>query len=132
LLELQLAYCGIRVSDLERSLEFYVCVMGLKQIGRGKMNHGGIYVMLQDEKTKQKLELNWYPRENKFHTEYVLGEGIDHLGFIVDDVRKTYAELISKGAIPAVVPWQETKGDDKSWIGFVKDPDGIWIELINH
>lgn len=132
MLELKLAYCGIRVSDLERSLEFYVRVMGLKQIGRGKMNHGGIYIMLQDEKTKQKLELNWYPRESKFHTEYVLGEGIDHLGFIVDDVRKTYAKQISKGAIPAVAPWQEIKGDDKSWIGFVKDPDGIWIELINH
>ncbi len=130
--ELKLAYCGIRVSDLKRSLEFYVRVMGLKQTGRGKMKHGGIYVMLQDEKTKQKLELNWYPRENRFYTEFVLGEGIDHLGFIVDDVRKTYAELISKGAVPAVAPWQEIKGDDKSWIGFVKDPDGIWIELINH
>jgi len=129
---LRLTYCGIRVSDLERSMEFYVHVMGLKQNGKGKMKHGGIYVTLQDEKTEQKLELNWYPRESKFYTEYVVGEGIDHLGFIVHDVRKAYSELISKGAIPAASPWQEVRGDDKSWIGFVKDPDGIWIELINH
>jgi catechol 2,3-dioxygenase-like lactoylglutathione lyase family enzyme len=85
---LKLAYCGIRVTDLKRSLDFYVRVMGLKQIGRGTMKHEGVYVMLQDEKAKQKLELNWYPRGSKFYTEYVLGEGIDHLGFVVDDVRR--------------------------------------------
>ena len=129
---MNLAYCGIRVSDLARSLDFYVRVMGLKRVGGGKMNHGGVYVMLQDERTKQKLELNWYPSGSKFYTKYVPGEGIDHLGFIVEDVRKKYAELISNGATPAVTPWQEVKEDDESWIGFVEDPDGIWIELINH
>ena len=95
------------------------------------MRHGGTYVLLQDQTTKQSLELNSYPKESKFYEEYVLGEGIDHLGFIVDDVRKAYAEMISKGAMPAAPPWKEVEVDDKSWIGFVKDPDGIWIELIN-
>ena len=106
--------------------------MGLKEVGRGRMNHGGVYVLLQDETTNQRVELNWYPKGSKFFAEYELGEGIDHLGFIVDDVRKTYSELISKGAEPASPPWKEVDNDDQSWIGFVKDPNGIWIELINH
>lgn len=73
------------------------------------MRHGGTYVLLQDQTTKQSLELNSYPKESKFYEEYVLGEGIDHLGFIVDDVRKAYAEMISKGAMPAAPPWKEVE-----------------------
>lgn len=131
-MKLRFTYCAVRVRDLKLSLKFYGGVMGLKQIGRGKMKHGGIYVLLEDEKTKQKLELNWYPKKSKFYTEYVVGEGIDHLGFIVEDVRKMHAKMISKGAVPAAAPWQEVSGDQRSWIGFVKDPNGIWIELISH
>jgi lactoylglutathione lyase len=123
---------GIRVTDLDRSLKFYYEVLGLKEVGRGRMNHGGVYVLLQDDTTKQKLELNWYPKGSKFYAEYELGEGIDHLGFIVEDVRKAYSEMVSKGAEPASSPWKEVENDDQSWIGFVKDPNGIWIELINH
>jgi lactoylglutathione lyase len=128
---LNLAYSGIRVRDLNRSLKFYTSVLGLEEIGRGRMKHGGVYVLLHDEKTKQKLELNWYPNRSKFYRKYVVGESLDHLGFVVDDVRKMYAEMISKGATSAAPPWKEVEDDDRSWIGFVKDPDGIWIELVN-
>jgi lactoylglutathione lyase len=129
---LKLTYVGIRVSDIESSLKFYVDLFGLRVIGRGKMKHGGVYVLLEDKTTKEKVELNWYPEQSPFYQEYSVGEGIDHLGFVVDDVNKAYEELISKGATPAAKPWREIEGDDQSWIGFVKDPDGIWIELINH
>jgi lactoylglutathione lyase len=129
-LETRLAYCGIRVTDLERSLRFYSEILGLRVLGRGRMKHGGKYVLLEDPKTKQRLELNWYPEGTEFYSKYNVGEGIDHLGFVVDDVNGTYKKLLSLGASPAAKPWKEIENDETSWVGFVKDPDGIWVELI--
>jgi len=59
------------------------------------------------------LELNRYPERNgsRFFSEYKQGEELDHLAFIVKDVRKAYKELISKGAEPAVAP-KESKGTE--------------------
>lgn len=128
---LKFAYSGIRVRDLERSMKFYVDILGLKEVAKGKMKHGGIYALLEDATTKQRIELNYYPGGSEFYEEYSVGSGIDHLGFVVDNVSETYKELISKGATAATKPWKEVDEDDKSWIAFVKDPDGIWIELIN-
>jgi catechol 2,3-dioxygenase-like lactoylglutathione lyase family enzyme len=44
----------------------------------------------------------------------------------VKDVNKTYKKLLAKGAKKAVEPFSE----GKYRLAFVKDPDGIWIELI--
>jgi catechol 2,3-dioxygenase-like lactoylglutathione lyase family enzyme len=35
-------YTGIRVRDLNRSVEFYTKTMGMKEARRGKMQAGGI------------------------------------------------------------------------------------------
>src|SRR3989475_11234118 len=50
---------------------------------------------------------------------------MDHLAFVVTDVRKAYRELIRKGGKPAVPP-----EDSDATEVYVKDPDGIWIELL--
>ncbi len=118
-------YTGIRVRDLDRSLDFYTRVMGMKVIGGGTMPHGGRYVHLRTPRSPQRLELNWYPRGSRFYSEYRGGEEMDHLAFVVDDVRKAYRELVRKGARPAVDPAQ-AQGTEV----YVKDPDGIWIELL--
>lgn len=118
-------YTGIRVRDLERSLAFYRDVLGLKEVGRGRMRHGGQYVQVRDSASGQRLELNWYPRGSRFYTPFRRGEELDHLAFRVADVRAAYKELLAKGATVAVSPAQ-AKGTEV----YVKDPDGIWIELL--
>lgn len=118
-------YTGIRVRDLERSLTFYTKLFGMKIIGRGTMPHGGKYVHLRTPGSPQRLELNWYPKGSRFYTAYRKGEEMDHLAFVVDDVRAAYRELVAKGARPAVDP-----AHAKATEVYVKDPDGIWIELL--
>jgi len=118
-------YTGIRVRDLRRSLEFYTKVIGMRVVHRGTMPHGGKFVQLKGATSPQVLELNWYPKSTRFHTEYQVGEELDHLAFVVDDPKKVYAELIKNGATSAVSP-KESKGTEV----YVKDPDGIWIELL--
>ena len=119
-------YTGIRVRDLEVSLQFYRKVMGMRVSRRGGMSHGGVWVELTTPGGAQRLELNWYPEGNKFHTPYRTGEELDHLAFRVSDVRHAFTDLVAKGAHPEVEPFQEERYE----FAFVSDPDGIWIELI--
>lgn len=118
-------YAGIRVRDLKRSLNFYTKILGMKVANRGKMGHGGEYVQMITLGTRLRLELNWYPEGSKFYTEYMNGEAMDHLAFVVEDVREAFTEFVKKGAGVAVDP-AHSKGTEV----YIKDPDGIWIELL--
>ena len=119
-------YTGTRVRDLNRSIEFYMRTMGMKEVNRGKMHTGGTYVTLKSRDSEQLLELNYYPPGNKFCEEYVEGSELDHLAFWCKDVRKNYEKVLAGGATSAVEPWDESGYT----LAFVRDPDGVWIELI--
>jgi lactoylglutathione lyase len=121
-----LVYVGLRVTDLERSLRFYTEGLGLIAEPPGTMSHGGTFVGLRDPATGAQLELNFYPAGHRFAAPYVPGEGLDHLGFEVDDARATIERLRRLGARVAVEPWLER---GRFWMGFVEDPDGNWVEI---
>ncbi len=123
---MHLEYVGIRVRDLERSVRFYTGVLGLKEVRRGDLREKGygIWVVLEDPTSGQHIELNWYPERSRHATPYVAGEGLDHLGFIVDDVAEAYDRLVAAGAEPVLSPAAYGGGT-----AYVKDPDGIWIEV---
>ena len=91
------------------------------------MPHGGKYVALRSPGSLQELELNWYPKRSKFYTRYTRGEELDHLAFGVGKVKPSLEKLISRGVEVAVSP-SKAKGITEV---YVKDPDGIWIELLN-
>ena len=120
-------YTGIRVKDLEESIRFYREALGFHVVLKGKMvAHEGTYVHMRTPTGKQILELNYYPKTSKFYEEYVDGSELDHIGLYVSDVRGQYKRLIKLGCEPAVEPFNQG-----SWVlAFVKDPSGIWLELI--
>lgn len=130
-----ISYVGIRVTDLERSVRFYRDVFGMKVVREGDFsrNGGGRYVLMKDVASGQRLELNWYPPDSQYATEYVPGEGLDHIGVKVDDVAEKLRELAAKGIeavdIPGSLSRQDLGKDFTIHIGFVKDPDGNWIGL---
>ncbi len=121
-----LRYFGIRVTELDRSVKFYTELLGLRKLRGGKMYHGGKWMLLEDPRSHQRLELNWYPDDSSFATSYEAGEGLDHIGFRVQDPASTFKKLIAKGAVPALVP--KDKNGVKG-IYYLKDPDGNWIEF---
>lgn len=53
------------------------------------------------------------------------GEGLDHIGFAVENVEEKFGELVVKGAEPTEIDPASMDG----WQAYVKDPDGNWIEL---
>jgi len=51
---------------------------------------------------------------------------MDHLAFWLKNVESEYQQLLKKGATKAIDPFAQGKYK----FAFLKDPDGIWIELI--
>ena len=115
-------YTGIEVRDLERSIKFYVENLGMKLRRRSKIAEtNGEIAELKSPEGHQLLELNWYADHDKYRS----GDELDHLAFDVDDVDQALAELRNQGVEVAMEPFDEGEGR----LAFVKDPDGIWIEL---
>jgi catechol 2,3-dioxygenase-like lactoylglutathione lyase family enzyme len=128
----RLHYVGIRVSNLRRSLRFYTKVLGLRVMVRGDFRKfgRGIWVGLQDPRSKAKLEINWYPPESPFGSRYRAGDALDHIGFVIGHasarkLEKVYVGLLRAGARPTPMTPERTGG----WMACVKDPDGNWVEI---
>ena len=128
---LRLAYTGIRVKDMTASLRFYTEVLGMEIVDplQSTPPTDGQAVGLRSPGSAQLLELNWYMPGSRFGPTYANGEELDHLSFECNDLEATVAALEGRGveilfrpkAIGGEIGWNEA---------FVKDPNGIWIELL--
>lgn len=121
----KLIYTGIRVKDLDKSIDFYTKLLGMKVTGRTKIESTkGETVGLVSEDGGHLLELNYYGKGSAFDTKYASGESLDHLAFQVDDLKKALAEA-DKAGYPVVL---DMKTKTSRWT-YIKDPNGIYIEL---
>lgn len=123
-----LQYTAIRVKDLKKSVAFYTKAMGLKVVGKRSPVPGEKIVNLLDKATGQRVNLMWYAKSCRWYTPYKNnGVELDHLMFEVKDAKKSYAQLVKKGA-PAATKLFE--GPERS-MGLVKDPNGIWVGVMS-
>lgn len=119
-------YTGIRVRDLQRSIDFYTKVMGMKLLGRSEIKVAkGEVAALETEPGGAQLELNYYAKGSKFRTKYGAGEELDHLAFQVDDIDR-FVERAEKLGHPVIA---EIKTEKSRWV-YIEDPDGIWVEIV--
>ena len=122
-----LDYAGIRATHLAHALRFFTDGLGLAEVRRGRMEHGGVWVLLQDPTSPQRLEVNFYPRRSRYAPPFVPGEGLDHLGFRVQDLAASGERLLAAGARKV----EEIREGGKVVVAYYEGPDGIWIELID-
>ena len=122
-LKVQMLYSGIRVRDVRRSLAFYR-KLGFKIHRRGTMEHGGVWIHLTYPGAKQDIELNYYPRGNRFYEPWKSGTEFDHFGFWVSDVAQ-WTRMLKRRKIPIAVEFSESN----SSLIYARDPDGNWIEF---
>jgi len=117
----------IRVGDLQRSVEFYTKVMGMKLLRKSDYPGGrftNAFVGFDDESKAAVLELthNWDTKS------YDLGTGYGHVAVEVDDAYKACEEVKKRGGKVTREPGPMKHGT--TVIAFVEDPDGYKIEFV--
>ncbi|HSX09619.1 MAG TPA: VOC family protein [Candidatus Saccharimonadales bacterium] len=120
---------AISVKNLDTSRIFYETVFDLKFRVAGERPEIGVkFIMLQD---KDGTAIELFEHTNpKPLTEDLMdfsNIGMKHIAFIVDDLQQTFDKALSSGA---TVIWPIQKGVTVKRLAFVKDPDGIPLELV--
>lgn len=124
----RLLHTMIRVRDLDKSIDFYTRLLGMKLLRKKDYPSGEFtlaFVGYGDEETGTVLELthNWGQKE-----PYDLGSGFGHIAIGVPDIYGTCEALAAEGVKIPRPPGPMKHGG--SVIAFIEDPDGYKIELI--
>ena len=125
--DFRLDHTMIRVKDLDRSLDFYTRILGMKihhktEYPEGRFTNTFVGYIGEDEGTNIELTYNWDQQEN-----YNKGNGWGHLAIKVSDVYKTSDYLKQHGVKFTKEPSPMKNGT--RILAFIKDPDGYVIEL---
>ncbi|MBF0372660.1 MAG: lactoylglutathione lyase [Alphaproteobacteria bacterium] len=125
---MRLLHTMIRVRDLDKSIDFYTRLLGMRLLRRTDYPEGEFtlaFVGYGDEATDSVIELthNW-GREQP----YQLGDAFGHLAIGVPDIHATCDGLAKEGVKIPRPPGPMKHG--ATVIAFVEDPDGYKIELI--
>ena len=124
---MRLLHTMLRVGDLERSLDFYCNVLGMKLLRRKDYPGGEFtlaFVGYGDESDHTVLELTY----NWGTDKYDLGTGYGHIALGVDDIYGTCEQIRNQGGKVTREPGPMKHGS--TVIAFVEDPDGYKVELI--
>jgi len=124
---MRILHTMIRVGDLQKSIDFYTNVLGMKLLRQKDYPDGRFtlaFVGYQDEADGAVLELthNWDT------PSYDLGNGYGHVALAVDDVYAACGRIREKGGRITREPGPMKHGS--TILAFVEDPDGYKIELL--
>jgi lactoylglutathione lyase len=113
----------VRITNIEKSLDFYCNKLGLKEIRR-MQNEKGRYTLIflgaensDDRYSLLELTYNWEPEE------YTGGRNFGHLAYSVKNIYETCKKLMDNGVVINRPPRD-------GHMAFVRSPDGISIEII--
>lgn len=123
-------HASIRTSNIEKSIDFYTRLLGLKVLSRRdiKQTNAEIAFLQNAERKSCTLELTFYRNQKKFSLSKYEERLFDHLGFQVADMTKTIAALRKENVMITDEPFKLDQADPV--IAFIEDPDGTLIELI--
>jgi lactoylglutathione lyase len=122
-------HASIRTSNMDKSIDFYSRLLGLKLQSRREIKQNNAEIaFLQDAQGKGcTLELTFYRNQTKFNQPEYEERLFDHLGFEVADMNKTLSAMRKENITITDEPF---KLGSNTTIAFIEDPDGTLIELI--
>ncbi|MFA6251057.1 MAG: VOC family protein [Candidatus Paceibacterota bacterium] len=123
---MKIHHIAISVKNLEKSVKFYTENFEFKEIERfTKQDWNGEAVVLQ--LGDMKLEVFGFNDfiENTADFENLRTIGINHFGIQVESVQEKYREFKNRG----IDIDEPVAGKTCAWFCFLRDPDGISVEL---
>ena len=124
---MRILHTMIRTGDLDRSIDFYTKVLGMRLLRRHEYPDGKFtlaFLGYGDESEHAVIELTY----NWGVDHYDLGTGYGHIALEVDDVYTACDEIKRLGG--KMVREAGPMNGGTRIIAFVRDPDGYMIELI--
>ena len=117
----------LRVTDLQRSIDFYTQVLGMqllrqKDYPQGKFTLAFVGYDNESEHTVLELTHNWDT------DQYDMGNAFGHIALEVDDVYQATAAIKQQGG--KILRKAGPMNAGSTIIAFIEDPDGYQIELI--
>ncbi len=111
----------VRISDVDKSLDFYCSKLGLQEVRRREDEAGRFTLIFLsaggDENALLELTYNWDPEQ------YGEGRNFGHLAYEVDDIYETCRKLMDGG-----VTINRPPRDGR--MAFIRSPDNVSIELL--
>lgn len=123
---MKILHTCLNVTNLDKSIDFYSKRLGLKFVSRREIKQNNAEIAFLEDGSGGAIELtHWRDKKNLAE-----GDNFDHIAFAVRDVRTSVDELKAGGVTIAMEPYSLAGSTSK--IAFIKDPDGNWLELIEH
>lgn len=124
---MRLLHTMLRTGDLDRAIDFYTGILGMRLLRRqdypeGKFTLAFLGYGPESENTVIELTYNWGV------DRYDLGKAYGHIAIEVDDVYAACEEAQRQGA--TIVRAAGPMNAGTTIIAFIADPDGYYIELI--
>lgn len=124
---MRILHTMFRTTHLERSLDFYTRVLGMRLLRRHDYPEGRFtlaFVGYGDESDSAVIELTW----NWDTDAYELGNGWGHIALEVEDAKAFCDKVRENGG--QVTREAGPMKHGTTVIAFLRDPDGYAIELI--
>ena len=124
---MRILHTMLRVGDLQRSIDFYTKVLGMKLLrttDRPEQKYTLAFVGYGTNPERAELELTY----NYGVDQYELGNAYGHIAIAVDDAYTTCENVKAQGGTVTREAGPVKGGS--TVIAFVQDPDGYKIELI--
>jgi lactoylglutathione lyase len=122
---MELLHTSITVKNMDESIAFYSDVLGMTLASRREIKQNNAEIaFLETKGTNHRIELTWW----KDKKDYAEGDQLDHMAFGVNNLESTVESMRARGVEIAKEPYSL----GSSRIAFIKDPNGIWLELIEH
>ena len=123
-------HTSIRTSNMDRSIDFYTRLLGLKLLNRHEIPQNNAEIaFLQDPEGKgASLELTLYRNQKKFIQAEYEDRIFDHLAFDIENMDATISKMRKENITITDEPFR--LGPRGPRIAFIEDPDGTLIELV--
>jgi len=118
-----LTHVAIWVTDIDRALDFYLRIPGVREQFRLIKDDGSLWLVYLRIAPYQFVEL--FPRAGGPYQQ-LTNAGYGHFCMETDDIQALHGELVANGITPDSEP---RMGADQSWQFWIKDPDGNPIEF---